>query len=183
MPPQPHETRMARLVVASLLASSLLAAAPAPAMAQNFFEALFGGGFQNQVAAYAPSSRGASRSWPGREQRLSRPGEVDGSGRYARGLEESSKPDKVDPPRVGPGPLGPFLHDPTLRSGDVVVTTQGLMVYRGWGGSSHSPRDFASLSKAGSKNGQLAAIERANRRGHSPLQTAPAPTPVETAKR
>jgi len=68
------------------------------------------------------------------------------------------------------------------------------MVYRGGGGSRHSPRDFASLAKAGSRNSQLAAIERANRRGLSPLvvvettpapepQGPPMPPPVATAKR
>jgi hypothetical protein len=111
-----------------------------------------------------------------------------------RAFEESGKPEKVEPPPVGAGPLGPFLNDPTLRSGDVVVTTEGLMVFRGRGGSRHSPRDFASLARAGSKTGQLAAIERANRRGLSPLlvvettpapkpQGPPMPPPVATAKR
>jgi len=176
-----------------MLASALLMAAPSPAMAQNFFEALFGGGFQPQAAAYAPTSRGPSRSWPRREQGL-RPGEGQGYGRsknvVSRAIEESGKPDKVEPPAMGAGPLGPFLNDPTLRSGDVVVTTEGLMVYRGRGGSRHSPRDFASLAKSGSRNSQLAAIERANRRGRSPLlvvETAPAPKPeappIATAKR
>ena len=171
-----------------MLASALLMAAPAPAMAQNFFEALFGG-FQPQASAYAPTSRGPSRGWPRRELGL-RPADGQGYGRSTRAFEESGKPDKVEPPPMGAGPLGPFLNDPTLRSGDVVVTTEGLMVYRGGGGSRHSPRDFASLARAGSKNSQLAAIERANRRGKSPLvvvETAAAsksePPPVATAKR
>ena len=169
-----------------MLASALLMGAPAPAMAQNFLEALFGG-FQPQAPAYAPTSRGPARSWPRREQGL-RP--VDGQGywRSTRAFEESGKPDKLDPPPMGAGPLGPFLNDPTLRAGDVVVTTEGLMVYRGGGGSRHSPRDFASLARAGSKNSQLAAIERANRRGLSPLvvvetAAAPAPKPEAVAKR
>jgi len=180
-----------------MLAATLLMAAPAPALAQNFFEQLFGGGFQPQAAAYAPTSRGVSRTWPRREQRL-RAVEGQGYGRsrtvVSRAIEESGKPDKVEPPPVGAGPLGPFLNDPTLRSGDVVVTSEGLMVFRGRSGSSHSPRDFASLAKAGSKTGQLAAIERANRRGLSPLvvvetaaapkpQGPPMPPPVATAKR
>jgi hypothetical protein len=160
-----------------MLASALLMAAPAPAMAQNFFEALFGG-FQPQASAYAP---------PPREQRLWRyeNGEAVARAPGPRSLEEAyGKPEKVPPPLVGPGPLGPFLNDPTLRFGDVVVTTQGLMVYRGGGGSRHSPRDFVSLSKAGSKTAQLAAIERANRRGQSPLVVAdnePAPKPAAAA--
>ena len=170
------------------LVSALLVAAPAPAMAQNFFEALFGG-FQPQATAYAPTSRNASRSWPRREQRL-RSVEGQGFGRskteVSRAMEESGKPEKVEPPPMGAGPLGPFLNDPTLRPGDVVVTTEGLMVYRGGGGSRHSPRDFASLARAGAKNSQLAAIERANRRGVSPLlvvETAAASKPEAVAKR
>ena len=192
MPPQPIGFSLAPPGAIFMLAATLLMAAPAPAMAQNFFEALFGG-FQPQAAAYAPTSRGVSRTWPRREQRL-RAGEGQGYGRskseVSRAFEESGKPEKVEPPPMGAGPLGPFLNDPTLRAGDVVVTSEGLMVYRGGGGSRHSPRDFASLAKAGSKNSQLAAIERANRRGLSPLvvvETAPAPKPeappVATAKR
>ena len=193
MPPQPIGFPLAPHRAIFMLASALLMAAPAPALAQNFFEALFGRGFQPQAAAYAPTSRGVSRTWPRREQRL-RAVEGQGYGRsrtvVSRAIEESGKPEKVEPPPVGAGPLGPFLNDPTLRSGDVVVTSEGLMVFRGRSGSSHSPREFASLAKAGSKTGQLAAIERANRRGLSPLvvvETAPALKPeapaVATAKR
>ena len=193
MPPPPHGFLLAPPGAIFMVAAALLMAAPAPALAQNFFEQLFGGGFQPQAAAYAPTSRGVSRTWPRREQRL-RPADGQGYGRsrtvVSRAIEESGKPEKVEPPPVGAGPLGPFLNDPTLRSGDVVVTSEGLMVYRGRGGSRHSPRDFASLAKVGSKTGQLAAIERANRRGLSPLvvlETAAAPKPesppVATAKR
>jgi len=171
-----------------MLAFALLMAAPAPAMAQNFFEALFGG-FQPQASAYAPTSRGASRTWPRREQGL-RPVDGQGYGRSTRAFEESGKLVKMEPPPVGVRPHGYLLIHPPLRSGDVVVTTEGLMVYRGGGGSRHSPRDFASLARAGSKNSQLAAIERANRRGKSPLvvvETAAAPKSerpsVATAKR
>ncbi len=193
MPPQPIGFPLAPHGAIFMLACALLMAAPAPALAQNFFEALFGRGFQPQAAAYAPTSRGVSRTWPRREQRLRA---VEGRSRtdVSRAMEESGKPEKVEPPPVGAGPLGPFLNDPTLRSGDVVVTSEGLMVFRGRSGSSHSPRDFASLAKAGSKTGQLAAIERANRRGLSPLvvvattpapepQGPPMPPPVATAKR
>ena len=50
--------------------------------------------------------------------------------------------------KPGKGPLGPFINDPTLRAGDVVVTAKGLMVYRGGGGSSHREGDFVSISNA-----------------------------------
>lgn len=50
--------------------------------------------------------------------------------------------------KPGKGPLGPFINDPTLRAGDVVVTKKGLMVYRGGGGPSHRESDFVSISNA-----------------------------------
>jgi hypothetical protein len=50
--------------------------------------------------------------------------------------------------KPGKGPLGPFVNDPTLRAGDVVVTAKGLMVYRGGGGPSHRESDFVSISNA-----------------------------------
>ncbi len=84
---------------------------------------------------------------------------------YAPGAEPSSKPEKVPPPPVGKGPLGPFLYDTTLRAGDVVVTTQGLYVFRGGGGQEHRVGDFIPLALAAVKSQQLVAIDRANRMG------------------
>ena len=173
MAASPHRPLLCALLVAALT--------PAAAQAQNFFEMLFGG-FQRQMTAYAPPQR--APDWPRRDQRVWPPGGEGGPGRttVSRAIEESyGKPDKIAPPPVGPGPLGPFLNDPTLRSGDIVVTTQGLMVYRGGGGSRHSPRDFVSLARAGSKSAQLAAIERANRRGQSPLVVAESDPPPKAA--
>lgn len=71
----------------------------------------------------------------------------------------------VAPPVMG-GPVGRFLRDPTLRSGDIVATGAGLMVFRGSQGSRHSERDFVSLSRAGglvARNGrtELVQLERA----------------------
>jgi hypothetical protein len=50
--------------------------------------------------------------------------------------------------KPGKGPLGPFINDPTLRAGDVVVTSKGLMVYRGGGGHTHSSSEFVSVANA-----------------------------------
>lgn len=51
-----------------------------------------------------------------------------------------------------------FLTDPTLRSGDVVVTTDGVRIYRGEG------REFSSLAQISDipkeKRSALAAIDR-----------------------
>ncbi len=70
-----------------------------------------------------------------------------------------------------PGPLGQFLRDPTLRRGDVVATSKGLMVFRGQGGARHAERDFVALSNAAGfaagNKANLVALERALKRGHT----------------
>jgi hypothetical protein len=68
--------------------------------------------------------------------------------------------------KPGKGPLGPFVNDPTLRAGDVVVTTKGLMVYRGGGGPSHRESDFVSVSNASgliANRQTLISLEKASR--------------------
>jgi hypothetical protein len=68
--------------------------------------------------------------------------------------------------KPGKGPLGPFLNDPTLRVGDVVVTTKGLMVYRGGGGLSHHESDFVGVSNASglvANKQTLISLEKASR--------------------
>jgi hypothetical protein len=68
--------------------------------------------------------------------------------------------------KPGKGPLGPFLNDPTLRAGDVVVTAKGLMVYRGDGGPSHRESDFVSVSNASglvANRQTLISLEKASR--------------------
>ena len=82
-----------------------------------------------------------------------------------------SKPEKYVPPEVMPGPLGQFLRDPTLRRGDGVATSKGLMVFRGQGGARHAERDFVALSNAAGfaagNKANLVALERALKRGHT----------------
>lgn len=72
-----------------------------------------------------------------------------------------------------PGPMGRFLRDPSLRRGDIVVTTQGLMVFRGSAGARHSERDFVPVAKAGSlvnrrMRAELAKLDGAVRTGSVP---------------
>jgi hypothetical protein len=92
----------------------------------------------------------------------------------------------------GKGPLGPFVNDPTLRSGDVVVTTKGLMVYRGGGGPPHRESDFVSVSNASglvANRQTLISLEKASRlTPHKPLgveakrSRKPAPELASSAK-
>lgn len=65
---------------------------------------------------------------------------------------------------VGPGPLGPFLNDVTLRPGDAVVTPAGVMIFRGRVASHHEVADFVPADQDGSlpkdHQPEIAAIDR-----------------------
>ena len=150
-------TKVAALVGAIVLGAIAM---PAPASAQGFFDFLFGGQrYQRSVVAYAPDPGFDVPRNPERAQKHVR---------LSPAIEQAvgGKPEKKPPPVVGKGPLGPFINDPTLRAGDVVVTSHGLMVYRGGAGTTHSSREFVGLSKAAGIAGNretLASIEKANR--------------------
>lgn len=65
-------------------------------------------------------------------------------------LEELSRPlppmrDVAPEPVEAGAPLSPFLNDSTLRRGDIVVTPDGAMTYRGRGLFNHRKEDFAPL--------------------------------------
>ncbi|MDP2357501.1 MAG: hypothetical protein Q8M31_15775 [Beijerinckiaceae bacterium] len=65
-------------------------------------------------------------------------------------LEDLSRPQTprvgITPPQDGAaGPLTPFLNDSTLRSGDIVVTPDGALTYRGRGSFNHRREDFSPL--------------------------------------
>jgi hypothetical protein len=86
-----------------------------------------------------------------------------------RALEPSSPQEimaAIEAARGGDGPLGPFLKDPTLRPGDVVVTTKGFMVFRGEEGQSHRESDFVTVANASglvAKRKTLISLEKASR--------------------
>lgn len=94
-------------------------------------------------------------------------------------------------PDVLPGPVGQFLLDPTLRRGDVVVTSEGLKIFNGAGRRQHEEGDFVALSaatqfKAGASP-TLAAIDKANIRSAQPLvedaaEVLPKPEPKVVEK-
>ena len=152
-----------------MLVSAVLMAAGA-AQAQGFFEYLFGGFVPPPAPQMRPFN---SAPRPARPMAYVQPAPMPNAQRnpytdgYAMGQEPSSKPEKVPPPPVG---QGPFLFDPTLRAGDVVVTVQGLYVYRGPGGLEHKIGDFVPLARASVKNAQLVAIDRATRKGKPPIR-------------
>jgi len=87
--------------------------------------------------------------------------------------EATALPEPYTPPKVGTGPLGPFLYDTSLRQGDVVVTEHGLMVFAGRDeASQHSRRDFLPLSQRSRQTGSLAVQLRAIENSNSVTQNA-----------
>jgi hypothetical protein len=73
----------------------------------------------------------------------------------------------IEAVKSGKGPLGPFLNDPTLRAGDIVVTTHGLMVFRGADRHSHTESEFVSIANASrlieAKKKMLISLQTASR--------------------
>ena len=178
-----------RLGGLALLGLCALGVSASGAAAEGLFDFLFRPHRPAQVVAYAPDPMpGFGRSLPGREQQLhhrsaSRAQRFRPDAAMNEAIDKTfgDKPKKTQAPIVGKGPLGPFMNDPTLRAGDVVVTEAGLMVYRGGGGSHHAAVDFVNLSRSGSKGEQLAAIERANKWGKATMTVAEPARPAQTA--
>lgn len=84
-------------------------------------------------------------------------------------------------------PLGPFLNDPTLRRGDIVVTREGLRVFDGGPAALHRASSFRPLAQGrhliASNSKQLAAIEKANGTRASVSATALAAKPAPKRER
>jgi hypothetical protein len=175
----------ARALIAFVAVASFAGAASA--QSANPFAFLFGGSPREGRSAFAPapayvpapSYRYGSRSsgystLPGysdpygsdrdRDYRPeARPADLEGVHHGQSPKEVMAAIKAVKP---GKGPLGRFLNDPTLRAGDVVVTTKGLMVYRGGGGASHRESDFVSISNASglvANKQSLISLETASR--------------------
>ena len=82
-------------------------------------------------------------------------------------LDPSPTMAAIEAVKPGKGPLGPFLNDPTLRAGDIVVTTHGLMVFRGADRHSHTESEFVSIANASrlieAKKKMLISLQTASR--------------------
>lgn len=148
------------MISAAIFAGSALLA-PASALACNPIEALFGAcrmevfrpAYNNQKDVYAP--RPAVRAHAARQVKaravMANEGGVSG--------KETPLKATADAPI---GSLALFREDPTLRTGDVVVTNEGFRIYRNG--------QFAAIGTKGS----LAALEKASMMGRVPqnrLQT------------
>lgn len=74
-----------------------------------------------------------------------------------------------------PASASPFLYDKTLRSGDIVVTGEGIQIFRGQKACPHGPDSFVALTSAvipRSRRNVLLAIESAMHRPDSFVITA-----------
>lgn len=139
------------------------------ASAQGLLQILFGKprpAYQQRTYAPPPSYHQRRARRPDySQQRRSRPRRA----RAPRNVSVAKKPagPKVyTPPPVLSGPYGRFRADPTLRKGDVLVTSNGLVVFVGKRGTKHSVKDFVPLSKgkryARGNRERLQAIADAN---------------------
>lgn len=154
-------SRRVIFALGTLLAGSALAT---PATAQSLFDILFG--TQRRTVVYAPAPPSFQDERMMRRERVRRDGaraqaearrRVERAAAHAKGGGVGGKMEALAPlPGVRTGSIAHFAADPTLRPGDVVVTTNGFMVYRG----GHSEKSFARI---GSGRPALATLEKASR--------------------
>lgn len=173
--PQKSAGRAAAALLAALLATSLPTGGARANLLDDIFS-FFGGGHQGRSSEDSPKIHRSGDM--GRRQHGGKAYSVGGAssnGRCMRACDGSSSPrpapgeappkgaEKLCPCQMTVGADGlvraeDFLTDPTLRSGDVVVTTDGVRIYRGEG------REFSSLAQISDipkeKRSALAAIDR-----------------------
>lgn len=165
----------ARLLAASVFAAA--AVAPGAALACNPIQFLFGGCRPQPT----PQPQSSLEHLIDRGQ-----GPVIHAKRKptASGPTRGAKQAAIAPPAgASVGSVAHFAEDKTLRRGDVVVTPQGFLVYRG-AGRTHSREDFEPLTKA---RDDLANLEKASRNpgaAYAPLTvSATAPEGAKTQLR
>ncbi len=153
----------ARIVAASVFAAA--AFAPGAALACNPIQFLFGGCRPEPTPQPQPTLENLIDRDHGHAARARRKPVAAGP---ARGAKQAA----IAPPSgASVGSVAHFAEDKTLRRGDVVVTSEGFLVYRGQGGA-HSRNDFEPLTKA---RDELATLEKASRNpgaAYAPLQNA-----------
>lgn len=159
----------ARIVAASVFAAA--AFAPGAALACNPIQFLFGGCRPQPTPQPQPTLENLIDRNQGPLVRAKRKPSAAASSHGARQAA-------IAPPQgASVGSVAHFAEDRTLRRGDVVVTSEGFLVYRGQGGA-HSRNDFEPLTKA---RDDLASLEKASRNpgaAYAPLQASAANMPA-----
>lgn len=131
-----------------------VALAPAPAVACNPLEALFGACRLDMFRpVYRPANFGARSHRSHRHdigERGRRPHKAGARAENAAGISGKETPLEATP-EAPVGSLALFRRDPTLRNGDIVVTNEGFRIYR--------RGRFVAIAHDG---GRLARLERAS---------------------
>ncbi len=158
-----HPQFRARVLAGSLFVA--ISAAPGAALACNPIQFLFGGCRPEPTPQPQPTLENLIERNQGPLVRAKRKAASSGSSHGARQVA-------IAPPEgASVGSVAHFAEDKTLKRGDVVVTSEGFLVYRGAGGV-HSRDDFEPLTKA---RDDLASLEKASRQpgaAYAPTQTA-----------
>lgn len=140
----------ARVLAASVFVA--VAAAPGAAFACNPIQFLFGGCRPQPTPQPQPTLENLIEQNRGPAAPRKR--------KAASGPSPGAKQAAIAPPQgADVGSVAHFAEDKTLRRGDVVVTPNGFLVYRG-AGRTHSREDFEPLSKP---RDELANLEKASR--------------------
>lgn len=158
-PSQRQARRLAALVVAAA------ALAPGAASACNPFEFLFGNCRETVGRPEAAPELSAPVVAAPRKKRA-----------FANSGGVSAKQIAIAPPPGSPvGSIAHFAEDKTLRRGDVVVTPEGFLVYRG-GDRRHVAEDFQPLGKTRGDLASLVNASRNERSSYAPIVTPLAPS-------
>ncbi|WP_442753584.1 hypothetical protein ACNHKD_11280 [Methylocystis sp. JAN1] len=161
-----------------LLATILVVSAWTTSAQAGFFEDLFGDGGSETAAPPASAPQARRRQPAGsvsfsvrssKDRRSARKSDEGGDGEKPRkavfcaaGLSERANPDS-DEVR---------LHDGTLRAGDSLVTSNGILVFKGRAACPHTTSDFVGLAQSrlpAEKRNTLEKLEHTMRSGRSPL--------------
>lgn len=141
----------ARILAASVFAAA--AFAPGAALACNPIQFLFGGCRPQPTPQPQPTLENLIDRNQGQVVKAKRKPSAAAS---SHGAKQAA----IAPPSgASVGSVAHFSEDKTLRRGDVVVTPEGFLVYRG-AGHTHSREDFEPLTKA---RDELASLEKASR--------------------
>lgn len=147
---------------AATLLLSVLAAGVAPSVRAQFFLGSFGFQTPAEPAPALSPEELAARAKARRARDLARRvrREQHDAEQRAAAAEQSKKLAAI---LKQDGAIAAFLQDPTLRSGDILVTQAGIKIFHGPAGSNHSARDFKPLSQySGANRATLVLLERAS---------------------
>ena len=182
--------RLSKLPSAIIAIAIAIGGSTAPAHA-GLLDLLFGGGQQQPTYQTYPSNRGGYQPAPqdgfvapaedlakrkAREAARAAAVQRAAAEQAARDLQLIHKLAEVAKEQ---GPKAAFMMDPTLRSGDIVVTRAGIEVFQGGGGRVHLANQFRPLASSSYRGrNDLALLQKASGfTGVVSAAASPAPEP------